>query len=458
MLNDLDREIQQETDSKRLHLKRQQEFHLEKVRTKIHAENYEMEAKKGAIVEARERLDKEKDRFEVQAEEFRVKMQELEDGFAKRDRDQQREIHEKLVDVMTEKEQLEICVTRLSTRKEGLARDIERLSLERAEMSENCSKMRQREAGIRHTLDLEEMGLERVRLDDVNIEQQKLGHDSYEVNNTIDVLEKIAVRKTVESPDSDVSDAENSVSGENLGDTGEQLKLDFKGLRTTSTNKTNHSLVNSDFNTQDVKISMMQSKIDELETQLTSIRNSANPLSANPLSSHPLSAHPLSAHPLSSKPPLPNFQIPDTNSKFLPMDLSNSPYLKVEQQMNEKKAIYNNYYSQPTDQEKELERKFKLEKFFKQQNDWWSDDLSQYNFGARSVSNDLADASAKELIRKRCELLREQRSSGKNSMVSGGGGHRSRHDSFSSLNNRVMSPNVGMGLGAGVGSTPVKQF
>ena len=112
MLNDLDREIQQETDSKRLHLKRQQEFHLEKVRTKIHAENYELEAKKSAIVEARERLEKEADRFEVQAEEFRAKMQALEDGFAKRDRDQQREIHEKLVDVMTEKEQLEICVTK----------------------------------------------------------------------------------------------------------------------------------------------------------------------------------------------------------------------------------------------------------------------------------------------------------------------------------------------------------
>lgn len=112
MLNDLDREIQQETDSKRLHLKRQQEFHLEKVRTKIHAENYELEAKKSAIVEAREKLEKEADRFEVQAEEFRAKMQSLEDGFAKRDRDQQREIHEKLVDVMTEKEQLEICVTK----------------------------------------------------------------------------------------------------------------------------------------------------------------------------------------------------------------------------------------------------------------------------------------------------------------------------------------------------------
>lgn len=68
---------------------------------------------------------------------------------------------------------------RLSTRKECLARDIERLSLERAEMSENCSKMREREAGIRHTLDLEEMGLERVRLDDVNVEQQKLARSSY---------------------------------------------------------------------------------------------------------------------------------------------------------------------------------------------------------------------------------------------------------------------------------------
>ena len=85
---------------------------MEKVRTKIHAENYELEAKKSAIVEARERLEKEADRFEVQAEEFRAKMQALEDGFAKRDRDQQREIHEKLVDVMTEKEQLEICVTK----------------------------------------------------------------------------------------------------------------------------------------------------------------------------------------------------------------------------------------------------------------------------------------------------------------------------------------------------------
>ena len=160
-------------------------------------------------------------------------------------------------------------------------------------------------------------------------------------NNTIDVLEKIALRKKPESPDSDVSDAENSVSGENLGDTGEQLKLDFKGLRTTSTNKTNASLMNSDFNTQDVKISAMQSKINELETQLTSIRNSANPVS-NPLS-NPLSAYQIPSNQFSSKPPLPNYQIPDTNSKFLPMDLSNSPYLRVEQQMNEKKAIYNNY-------------------------------------------------------------------------------------------------------------------
>jgi len=72
-----------------------------------------------------------------------------------------------------------VLFIRLSTRKECLARDIERLSLERAERSENCSKMREREAGIRHTLDLEEMGLERVRLDDVNVEQQKLARISY---------------------------------------------------------------------------------------------------------------------------------------------------------------------------------------------------------------------------------------------------------------------------------------
>ena len=97
--------------------------------------------------------------------------------------------------------------------------------------------------------------------------------------------------------------------------------------------------MNSDFNTQDVKISAMQSKINELETQLTSIRNSANPLS-NQLSNP---AYQIPSNQFSSKPPLPNYQIPDTNSKFLPMDLSNSPYLRVEQQMNEKKAIYNNY-------------------------------------------------------------------------------------------------------------------
>ena len=112
MLKDLEREIQQETDSKRLHLKRQQEFHLEKLRTKIHAENYEIEAKKTAIVEARERLEKEQDQFEVQAEEFRIKMQELEDGFEKRDKEQQKLIHEKLVDLMSEREQLEISVTK----------------------------------------------------------------------------------------------------------------------------------------------------------------------------------------------------------------------------------------------------------------------------------------------------------------------------------------------------------
>ena len=112
MLKDLEREIQQETDSKRLHLKRQQEFHLEKLRTKIHTENYEIEAKKTAIVEARERLEKEQDQFEVQAEEFRIKMQELEDGFEKRDKEQQKLIHEKLVDLMSEREQLEISVTK----------------------------------------------------------------------------------------------------------------------------------------------------------------------------------------------------------------------------------------------------------------------------------------------------------------------------------------------------------
>ena len=112
MLNDLEREIQQETDSKRLHLKRQQEFHLEKLRTKIHAENYEIEAKKNQIVDARERLEKEKDDFEVQSANFKKKMAELEESFVSREKEQQRMIHEKLVDLMAEKEQLEISVTK----------------------------------------------------------------------------------------------------------------------------------------------------------------------------------------------------------------------------------------------------------------------------------------------------------------------------------------------------------
>ena len=179
--------------------------------------------------------------------------------------------------------------------------------------------------------------------------------------------------------------------------------------------------------TQEIKLSAMQEKISDLENQLNSLKSGA-------------------------KPPLPNYQIPDSNSKFLQMDLSNSPYFKVEQQMAEKKFLYNNVYSQPCDQEKELERKFKLEKFFKQQNDWWSDDLSQFNFGNRSVSREFEDASAKELIRKRCELLREQKSAG-----SVRSGQRSRHDSYSSLNNRVMSPSVKFEMGA-VNSTPVKQL
>ena len=82
------------------------------------------------------------------------------------------------------------CI-RLSTRKEALTRDIERLSLERAEMSENCTKMRERETEIRHQLDLEEMGFERIRLDDVSVEQRKLmDHVNY---NTVLIYWKVSV-------------------------------------------------------------------------------------------------------------------------------------------------------------------------------------------------------------------------------------------------------------------------
>ena len=251
------------------------------------------------------------------------------------------------------------------------------------------------------------------------------------------MLEKIGNKQEIEETPNSDANSNQSVSSEKiekLEDTGEQLKLDLKGLRTTSTNKTKNSFVNSGLNSQELKMSAMQAKIDNLENQLNSMQTQNQQFS--------------------SKPPLPRYSINDTNSKFLQQNLSNSPYLKVEQQMNEKKFIYNNYYSQPCEQEKELERKFKLEKFFKQQNDWWSDDLSQYNFGSRNISRDFEEASAKELIRKRCELLREQRTSASAGSI----GRRSRHDSYSSLNNRVMSPNVVKNFGEiGINSTPVKQ-
>jgi len=265
----------------------------------------------------------------------------------------------------------------------------------------------------------------------------------YEESNTIDMLEKIGGKQEIEETPNSDANSNQSVSSEKLEkleDTGEQLKLDLKGLRTTSTNKTKNSFITSGQNSQELKMSAMQAKIDSLENQLNSMQNQNQQFS--------------------SKPPLPRYSINDTNSKFLQQDLSNSPYLKVEQQMNEKKIIYNNYYSQPCEQEKELERKFKLEKFFKQQNDWWCDDLSQYNFGSRNhtLSRDFEEASAKELIRKRCELLREQRTSASAGSI----GRRSRHDSYSSLNNinnnRVMSPNVVKNFGEiGINSTPVKQ-
>lgn len=226
-LENIIRQNEQEQEDRVRHLKNKQETYLSELRSQILNENLDYESKKLANKNLAEQLNEEEIKLVKRETEMKKKMDDLEIGFSNLQVRQERQLHEKMVDLASKKELLERDIVNLKSEKEHLQRNKERLEMERIEFETSIKKLKEDQLKVRHVNEM-------LYLQDT---QQKLMKQHEETKDNLLDQTKLTIGRTRSDSGANSMNHVRQESGSSIhtNSTSDNLKIDLKGLRTTST-------------------------------------------------------------------------------------------------------------------------------------------------------------------------------------------------------------------------------